>query len=96
MYRFGEYLKELRLARRLTLRSFARLAARDGASWSEVDILDIEKGRRPAPDRETLEWWAEVLDLNPLERKEFFRFAEKTWSGFVPRKEPEIKGPVLI
>ena len=56
---FGEFVREKRLARDLSLRKFCETAQLDPSNWSK-----IERGRFPAPtSREALEHIAKVLGL---------------------------------
>lgn len=57
--RFGQMVKELRLAQKKTLRQFCHEHGLDPSNWSKV-----ERGVNPPPrDRGTLEGWAEALGL---------------------------------
>ena len=56
---FGEYLRELRISKRLSLRDVCRAAEYDPSNWSK-----IERGILPPPsDTETLEHWSTALEL---------------------------------
>lgn len=56
---FGEFIKELRIRKELTLREFCRLHKHDPGNWSK-----IERGLLLPPENEaTLEIWASQLGL---------------------------------
>ena len=60
MKAFGEYARQLRLSKRLTLREFCRKAGLDPSNWSKV-----ERGLHlPPKGREVLASVAETLELN--------------------------------
>lgn len=59
MLKFGEFVKQLRLERRITLRSFCSLTGYDPSNWSK-----IERNLQPAPrSKEMLERIANVLHI---------------------------------
>ena len=79
---FGPYLKELRMARRMTLRGFCRRANADPGNVSRM-----ERGVLPPPqDRDILERYAKALELQEGsdEWYRFFDYAAADW-GIVPR-----------
>ena len=79
---FGSYLKELRLARRITLREFCRKASADPGNISR-----IERSLGPPPqDRDILERYAKALDLKEAS-DEWYRFFDYAAAdcGIVPR-----------
>ena len=79
---FGPYLKELRMARRMTLRGFCRQANADPGNVSRM-----ERGVLPPPqDRDILERYAKALELQEGsdEWYRFFDYAAADW-GIVPR-----------
>jgi transcriptional regulator with XRE-family HTH domain len=56
---FGEYVKELRLKKNLTLRDFCKKFNHDPSNWSKM-----ERGKFPPPnDEKTLRDWAKQLGL---------------------------------
>src|ERR1041385_4833841 len=68
---FGELMKELRIARRLTLREFCLAAGVDPSNWSKV-----ERGIIPPPgDEETQTALADFFKLKGEARQEFFDLA---------------------
>lgn len=78
---FGPYLKELRMARRMTLRGFCRRANADPGNVSRM-----ERGVLPPPqDRDILERYAKALELQEGsdEWYRFFDYAAADW-GIVP------------
>lgn len=70
---FGEYVKEKRLARELSLRRFA-----DQLGISPVYMCNIEKNRNPAPSESVLDRMAVLLLLTEQERRVFFDLAAKS------------------
>jgi len=68
---FGDKLKELRIAKRLTLRDCAAILAVDPSNWSK-----FERSVTPAPkDITTLESWAEFFGLTGPDKAAFFDLA---------------------
>src|SRR5438552_3843146 len=62
--KFSERLKELRIARGLTLRECSQKVGVDPSNWSK-----LERGITPAPkDQSIIEGWAEALSFNYDER----------------------------
>jgi transcriptional regulator with XRE-family HTH domain len=59
---FGEFLKNKRLERKITLRGFASMI-----KLSPVYICDVEKDRKPAPSDERLEQITQLLALDKRE-----------------------------
>ena len=56
---FGETVKNLRIAKKVTLRQFCQEHGYDPSNWSK-----IERGINPPPkDEETLMRWAKALGL---------------------------------
>lgn len=56
---FGQFLKELRIKKGLTLRNACRILDYDPSNWSK-----IERGKMPPPsDEKTLRKWAKSLGL---------------------------------
>ncbi len=59
MITFGEFIKNLRIERRMTLREFCRAAKLDPSNWSK-----IERGFAPPPkSKVVLQGIAEVLNI---------------------------------
>lgn len=59
MIAFGEFIKNLRIQRRMTLREFCRLAKLDPSNWSR-----IERGLAPPPkSKSVLKGIAEILKV---------------------------------
>ena len=80
--RFGPYLKQLRLEKRITLREFCRKAGADPGNVSR-----IERGVWPPPqDRDILDRYAKALELKEAssESYRFYDFAAAD-CGIVPR-----------
>ena len=67
---FGEYVKEKRMEKGISLR---QLASKIGISPSYM--RDIEKGRRYAPDKEKLEQLQKLLFVNEDEIQKFYDLA---------------------
>ena len=68
---FGEKLKALRIAKRLTLRDCAAILAIDPSNWSK-----FERSVTPAPkDITVLESWAEYFELTGADKAAFFDLA---------------------
>lgn len=68
---FGDKLKELRIAKRLTLRDCAAILAVDPSNWSK-----FERSVTPAPkDITTLESWAEFFGLTGPDKAAFLDLA---------------------
>ena len=59
---FGEYLKQKRLDKEITLRGFAKLV-----DISPVYLCDLEKGRKAAPSMEVMQKMVSKLALNKEE-----------------------------
>jgi len=65
---FSTLIKDLRVAKRLTLREFCQLLGIDPSNWSKV-----ERGINPPPsDVEFLERLAEFFELLPEKKQELF------------------------
>ncbi len=80
---FGETVKNLRIAQKVTLRQFCQEHGYDPSNWSK-----IERGINPPPkDEETLTRWAKVLGLKPKTEalKDFMLEAEVS-RGNIPRE----------
>lgn len=68
---FGDKLKELRIAKRLTLRECAAVLQVDPSNWSK-----FERSVTPAPkDIEILETWAEFFGITGQAKADFFDLA---------------------
>ena len=90
---FGPYLKELRMARRITLREFCRHASADPGNISR-----IERGIWPPPqDRDILERYAKALELKEAS-DEWYRFFDYAAvdCGIVPRDIMEDEDVVKV
>ena len=59
---FGEYLKQKRLDKEITLRGFAKLV-----DITPVYLCDLEKGRKAAPSMEVMQKMVSKLALNKEE-----------------------------
>ena len=79
---FGEYIKEKRLEKGITLRGFAEMI-----DISPVYMCNLEKGRRPAPSEAIMEKIIERLMLNKEERNLIYDLAarEQTAKNPVPK-----------
>ena len=79
---FGEYIKEKRLEKGITLRGFAEMI-----EISPVYMCNLEKGRRPAPSEAIMEKIIERLMLNKEERNLLYDLAarEQTAKNPVPK-----------
>ena len=79
---FGEYIKEKRLEKGITLRGFAEMI-----DISPVYTCNLEKGRRPAPSEAIMEKIIERLMLNKEERNLLYDLAarEQTAKNPVPK-----------
>jgi len=58
MITFGEFIKNLRIERRMTLREFCRSAKLDPSNWSR-----IERGLAPPPKSKVVQGIAEMLNV---------------------------------
>ena len=67
---FGEYIKQKRQERNITLRAFA-----DMVGIAPSYMSDIEKSKRNAPTQEILDKMIEVLELNDDEKNELLDVA---------------------
>ena len=64
---FGAFLKDIRIAKGLTLRQCCELLGVDPSNWSK-----LERGIIPAPkDPAILETWADALELKAAARQGF-------------------------
>jgi transcriptional regulator with XRE-family HTH domain len=80
---FGETVKNLRIAKKVTLRQFCQEHGYDPSNWSK-----IERGINPPPkDEETLMHWAKALGLKAQTEdwKDFMLEAEVS-RGNIPRE----------
>ncbi|GHV47119.1 hypothetical protein FACS189499_04040 [Clostridia bacterium] len=78
---FGEYITKKRLERKITLRGFAAQLG-----LSPEYICNFEKGRKPAPKRDTLTKIVEVLNFDKEEAEFMYdiaSFSMKT-AGTIP------------
>ena len=79
---FGEYLKQNRLDKEITLRGFAKLV-----DISPVYLCDLEKGRKAAPSMEVMQKMVSKLALNKEESERFYDLAalEQTAKNPIPK-----------
>ena len=79
---FGEYLKQKRLDKEITLRGFAKLV-----DISPVYLCDLEKGRKAAPSMEVMQKMVRKLALNKEESERFYDLAalEQTAKNPIPK-----------
>lgn len=79
---FGEYLKQKRLDKEITLRGFAKLVY-----ISPVYLCDLEKGRKAAPSMEVMQKMVSKLALNKEESERFYDLAalEQTAKNPIPK-----------
>lgn len=79
---FGEYLKQKRLDKEITLRGFAKLV-----DISPVYLCDLEKGRKAAPSMEVMQKMVSKLALNKEESERFYDLAalEQTAKKPIPK-----------
>lgn len=79
---FGEYLKQKRLDKEITLRGFAKLV-----DISPVYLCDLEKGRKAAPSMEVMKKMVSKLALNKEESERFYDLAalEQTAKNPIPK-----------
>ena len=79
---FGEYLKQKRLDKEITLRGFAKLV-----DISPVYLCDLEKGRKAAPSMEVMQKMVSKLALNKEESERFYDLAalEQTAKNPIPK-----------
>lgn len=79
---FGEYLKQKRLDKEITLRGFAKLV-----DISPVYLCDLEKGRKAAPSMEVMQKIVSKLALNKEESERFYDLAalEQTAKNPIPK-----------
>ena len=79
---FGEYQKQKRLDKEITLRGFAKLV-----DISPVYLCDLEKGRKAAPSMEVMQKMVSKLALNKEESERFYDLAalEQTAKNPIPK-----------
>lgn len=79
---FGEYLKQKRLDKEITLRGFAKLV-----DISPVYLCDLEKGRKAAPSMEVMQKMVSKLALNKEESERFYDLValEQTAKNPIPK-----------
>lgn len=79
---FGEYLKQKRLDKEITLRGFAKLV-----DISPVYLCDLEKGKKAAPSMEVMQKMVSKLALNKEESERFYDLAalEQTAKNPIPK-----------
>lgn len=79
---FGEYLKQKRFDKEITLRGFAKLV-----DISPVYLCDLEKGRKAAPSMEVMQKMVSKLALNKEESERFYDLAalEQTAKNPIPK-----------
>lgn len=68
--KFGDYIKEKRQSKNITLRAFA-----DMIHIAPAYMSDIEKSKRNAPTQEILERMSEALQLSSEEKNKLFDLA---------------------
>ena len=79
MTSFGEYVRNLRLERRITLREFCRTTGLDPSNWSKT-----ERGLHPAPrTKEVLNSIAEALGLGN-DSEEYLTLKELAAVSYIP------------
>ena len=80
---FGETVKNLRIAKKVTLRQFCQEHGYDPSNWSKIE-RDINP---PPKDEETLTRWAKALGIKPKTEawKNFILEAEIS-RGDIPRE----------
>ncbi len=79
MTKFGEYVRNLRLERRITLREFCRTTGLDPSNWSK-----IERGRHQPPrTKEVLNSIAEALGLGN-DSEEYLTLTELAAISYIP------------
>jgi len=76
---FGEFIKNKRNEKEITLRDMAKRL-----DIAPSYLSDIEKGRRYAPDKEKLVEIASILNLNTEEKNYMFDLAGKTKESIAP------------
>lgn len=69
---FGEYIKQKRIEKEISLRKMATML-----DCSAAFLSDVEKNRRKPLDMERLEKLADILELSKDERTEMFDLAGK-------------------
>ena len=79
---FGEYLKQKRLDKEITLRGFAKLV-----DISPVYLCDLEKGRKAAPSMEVMQKMVSKLALNKEESERFYDLAALEQTAKNPNTE---------
>ena len=78
--KFGDFLKNLRINKGLTLRQACKLTNYDPSNWSK-----IERGiLSPPSDEKTLKNWAKILEINKKQIQEFIDNA-KIAQGSIPQ-----------
>ena len=79
---FGEYLKQKRIDKEITLRGFAKLV-----DISPVYLCDLETGRKAAPSMEVMQKMVSKLALNKEESERFYDLAalEQTAKNPIPK-----------
>ena len=79
---FGEYLKQKRLDKEITLRGFAKLV-----DISPVYLCDLEKAKKAAPSMEVMQKMVSKLALNKEESERFYDLAalEQTAKNPIPK-----------
>ena len=81
MKTFGEYIKELRISKEITLREFCKIAKHDPSNWSK-----IERGILPPPKGKiVLENIALTLKL-PKGSEEYYNIFDLAAISFIPKE----------
>ena len=79
MKRFGDFIRDLRLKKRMTLREFCKRAEIDPGNWSK-----IERGiSLPPKGKEVLSQIADVLSV-PIESEEYKSMLDYAAIGHIP------------
>jgi transcriptional regulator with XRE-family HTH domain len=79
MMTFGEFIRDLRIARRMTLREFCRMAKLDPSNWSK-----IERGLAPLPKSKViLQGIAKILKIEEGS-EEYHTFFDLAAIGHIP------------
>jgi transcriptional regulator with XRE-family HTH domain len=84
MKKFGEYIKELRIKKKITLREFCKRSSLDPSNWSK-----IERGiNSPPKSKEVLGTIAKALDLT-INSSEYNQLFDYAIIDFIPKELTE-------
>lgn len=84
MKKFGEYIKDLRVEKQITLREFCKISGLDPSNWSK-----IERGiHTPPKSKEVLEQIATTLGL-PENSPEYNQLFDYAMIDFIPAELAE-------